>query len=139
MSHIWLETHRASAVLAEKRGVFPAWEGSIYNRPGAGGEGHPMRNSAPTTIAPTGTISIIAGASSGIEPLFALSYVRNVMDNTRLVEANPYFEAVAKHEGFYSEALMEQLVEKGSLETLDVPQWVKDVFRTSHDISPSGT
>lgn len=128
------ETHRASAALAEKRGVFPAWDGSIYNQPGA--EGHPMRNSAPTTIAPTGTISIIAGASSGIEPLFALSYVRNVMDNTRLVEANPYFEAVARQEGFYTDELMEQLVEKGSLETLDVPQWVKDVFRTSHDISP---
>ena len=95
-----------------------------------------MRNSAPTTIAPTGTISIIAGASSGIEPLFALSYVRNVMDNTRLVEVNPYFEAVARREGFYTEELMEQLAETGSLETLDVPEWVKEVFRTSHDISP---
>ena len=133
MARILDDTHRASAALAEKRGVFPSWEGSIYNRLGASGA---MRNSAPTTIAPTGTISIIAGASSGIEPLFALSYVRNVMDNTRLVEANPYFEAVAKQEGFYSEDLMEQLVAKGSLETLDVPQWVKDVFRTSHDISP---
>ena len=136
MSRILQDTHRASAALAEYRGVFPAWEGSVYNRPGAAGVGQAMRNSAPTTIAPTGTISIIAGASSGIEPLFALSYVRNVMDNTRLVEANPYFEAVAKQEGFFSEQLMEQLVEKGSLETLNVPQWVKDVFRTSHDISP---
>ena len=136
MARILEDTHRASAALAEKRGVFPAWEGSIYNQPGPTGAVLPMRNSAPTTTAPTGTISIIAGASSGIEPLFALSYVRNVMDNTRLVEANPYFEAVAKQEGFYSEELMEQLVGKGSLETLDVPQWVKDVFRTSHDISP---
>ena len=68
--------------------------------------------------------------------MFALSYVRNVMDNTRLVEGNPYFEAVARHEGFYSTELMEQLAETGSLEKLDVPQWVKDVFRTSHDISP---
>ena len=134
--HIQEETHRASTALAEKRGVFPAWEGSIYNQAGPDGESRAMRNSAPTTIAPTGTISIIAGASSGIEPLFALSYVRNVMDNTRLVEANPYFEAVAKQEGFYSQELVEQLAEKGSLETLDVPQWVKDVFRTSHDISP---
>ena len=136
MGRILEDTHRASAALAEKRGVFPAWEGSIYNQAGPTGAVLPRRNSAPTTIAPTGTISIIAGASSGIEPLFALSYVRNVMDNTRLVEANPYFEAVAKQEGFYSEELMEQLVGKGSLETLDVPQWVKDVFRTSHDISP---
>jgi ribonucleoside-diphosphate reductase alpha chain len=136
MGRIQRETHRASAGLAGERGSFPAWEGSIYSRQGPAEEGQPMRNSAPTTIAPTGTISIIAGASSGIEPLFALSYVRNVMDNTRLVEANPYFEAVAKQEGFYSQELMEQLVEKGSLETLDVPQWVKDVFRTSHEINP---
>ena len=136
MGRIQRETHQASAALAEKRGPFPAWEGSIYSRQGPAEEGQPMRNSAPTTTAPTGTISIIAGVSSGIEPLFALSYVRNVMDNTRLVEANPYFEAVAKQEGFYSKELVEQLVEKGSLETLDVPQWVKDIFRTSHDINP---
>ena len=84
-----------------------------------------MRNSAPTTIAPTGTISIIAGASSGIEPLFALSYVRNVMDNTKLVEGNPYFEAVARQEGFYSDELMEELAKTGSLEQMDIPQWVR--------------
>jgi ribonucleoside-diphosphate reductase alpha chain len=138
MGRIQLETIKSSAALASQRGTFPAWEGSAYNRTGTHGElpVGPMRNSAPTTIAPTGTISIIAGASSGIEPLFALSYVRNVMDNTRLVEGYPYFEAVAKNEGFYSDELMEQLAEKGSLETLDVPQWVKDVFRTSHDINP---
>ena len=138
MDRIQEETHAASASLADQRGAFPAWECSAYNQPGEGstlGTG-PMRNSAPTTIAPTGTISIIAGASSGVEPLFALSYVRNVMDNTRLVEGYPYFEAVAKNEGFYSAELMDQLADKGSLETLDVPQWVKDVFRTSHDISP---
>ena len=115
MGHIQEETRRASAQLAGDRGVFPAWEGSVYNHPGPSEEGLPMRNSAPTTIAPTGTISIIAGASSGIEPLFALSYVRNVMDNTRLVEGYPYLEAVAKHEGFHSAELMEQLAEKGSL------------------------
>ena len=126
----------ASAELAGRRGVFPAWEGSIYNRPGPGGTARPMRNSAPTTIAPTGTISIIAGASSGIEPLFALSYVRNVMDNTRLVESHPYFEAVARYEGFYSEQLMLDVAQTGSLEGLDLPPWVKEVFRTSHDISP---
>ena len=131
MGRIQEGSFRASSALAETRGSFPAWDGSIYSR-----DSRQMRNSAPTTIAPTGTISIIAGASSGIEPLFALSYVRNVMDNTRLVEGYSYFEAVAKHEGFYSEELMEQLAEKGSLETLDVPQWVKEVFRTSHDIDP---
>ena len=136
MGRIKEETHRASSQLAETRGVFPAWGGSIYHWPTESGDGRPMRNSAPTTIAPTGTISIIAGASSGIEPLFALSYVRNVMDGTKLVEANPYFEAVAKNEGFYSQELMEQLAEKGSLASLDVPQWVKELFRTSHDINP---
>ena len=137
MRRIQEETYKASMELAEKRGPFPAWEGSIYNKPG---QVRRMRNSAPVTIAPTGTISIISGASSGIEPLFALSYVRNVMDNTRLVEGNPYFEAVARHEGFYSPELMEQLAQTGSLSHLEgelnVPEWVKDVFRTSHDITP---
>ena len=135
MGFILDETHQASMELALKREPFPAWEGSIYNDPSRG-ETRLMRNSAPTTIAPTGTISIIAGASSGIEPLFALGYVRNVMDNTRLVEGNPYFEAVARHEGFYSEQLIEDIARTGTLEGLDVPQWVKEVFRTSHDISP---
>ena len=134
MSFIQRQTNEASAKLAETRGVFPAWEGSVYNSANQG----PIRNSAPTTIAPTGTISIISGCSSGIEPLFALSYVRNVMDNTRLVEGNPFFEAVAKKEGFYSPELMEEVSETGSLAHVhaEVPQWVKDVFVTSHDISP---
>ena len=136
MQRIQERTNHASSELAQLRGSFPAWDGSIYNRPGTSGGVRPMRNSAPTTIAPTGTISIIAGASSGIEPLFALSYVRNVMDNTKLVEGNPYFEAVARQEGFYSEELMEDLAKTGSLENLDIPEWVKDVFRVSHDIAP---
>ena len=89
-------------------------------------------------MAPTGTIGIIAGCSSGIEPLFALSYVRNVMDNTRLVEGNPFFEAVARKEGFYSQELMEQLAERGSVRSLDdMPQWVKLLFITSHDVTPA--
>ena len=128
------KTHEASIELADLRGLFPAWEGSIYDHEG----GPHMRNSAPTTIAPTGTISIIAGCSSGIEPLFALSYVRNVMDNTLLVEGNPFFEAVARREGFYSQSLMERLSEKGSLHDVegDVPQWARRLFVTSHDITP---
>ena len=133
MEFIQRETYRASEGLSEARGTFPEWERSAYNR---GASPQRMRNSAPVTIAPTGTISIIAGASSGIEPLFALSFVRNVMDRTRLVEGNNYFEAVARNEGFYSEELMEQLAAVGSLEDLDVPGWVKDVFRVSHDIDP---
>ena len=133
MEFIQRETYRASEELSEARGTFPEWERSAYNR---GSNPQRMRNSAPVTIAPTGTISIIAGASSGIEPLFALSFVRNVMDRTRLVEGNNYFEAVARNEGFYSEELMEQLAAVGSLEDLDVPGWVKEVFRVSHDIDP---
>ena len=133
MGFIQRETYRASEELSEARGTFPEWERSAYNR---GENPQRMRNSAPVTIAPTGTISIIAGASSGIEPLFALSFVRNVMDRTRLVEGNNYFEAVARNEGFYSEELMEQLAAVGSLEDLDVPGWVKEVFRVSHDIDP---
>ncbi len=136
MGYIQDRTHQSSMELSRTRGVFPAWEGSIYNRRSNGDDVKPMRNSAPTTIAPTGTISIIAGASSGIEPLFALGYVRNVMDNTRLVEGNPFFEAVARHEGFYSNELMHQVAHKGSLTDLDVPEWVKEVFRVSHDITP---
>ncbi|MCY4556112.1 MAG: vitamin B12-dependent ribonucleotide reductase [Chloroflexi bacterium] len=133
MKFIQEETYRASCELAESRGPFPEWENSAYNE---GSASLPMRNSAPVTIAPTGTISIIAGASSGIEPLFALSYVRNVMDNTRLVEGNAFLEAVARHEGFYTPELMERLASVGSLEDLDVPEWVKNVFRVSHDIDP---
>ena len=139
MRFIKEKTYEASIKLAEHRGIFPAWEGSIYNRPE---DGNRLRNSAPTTIAPTGTISIIAGCSSGVEPLFALSYVRNVMDNTRLVEGNPFFEAVAKKEGFYSSDLMERLAEKGGLKGIDgpdgikVPPWVKELFITSHNVTP---
>ena len=134
MGFIQDKTHEASVAQAQARGVFPAWEGSIYNRPG----GPRLRNSAPTTIAPTGTISIIAGCSSGIEPLFALSYERNVMDNTRLMEGNTLFEAVARREDFLSQPLMEELAAKGSLRELNgaVPEWTKRLFATSHDISP---
>ena len=134
MAFMKRKTDEASMALAESRGVFPAWEGSIYNRP----DGPRMRNSAPTTIAPTGTISIISGCSSGVEPLFALSYERNVMDNTRLVEGNPFFEAVARKEGFLSQALMEELAQKGSLRQVDgdIPEWARRLFATSHDITP---
>ena len=128
MERVQSEAHLASLNLSVKRGSYPAWTGSTYTMP--------MRHTAPTTIAPTGTISIIAGVSSGIEPLFALTYKRNVMDNDHLDEVNPYFEAVARHEGFYSEDLMRDLAKSGSARNLDVPEWVKVLFPTSHDISP---
>ena len=96
-----------------------------------------MRNATRTTIAPTGTISIISGVSSGIEPVFGLVYHRNVMDNTKLTEVHPYFKEIAKQRGFYSEELMEKIAEKGSIQDFDeIPDDIKKVFVVSHDISP---
>ena len=133
MRFIQERTWTASQDLAGERGPFPAFYGSVYDVPDA----RPMRNSAPTTIAPTGTISIIAEASSGIEPLFALSYVRNVMDRTRLVEVNPWFRQAAEEGGFFSDELMQQLADVGSARGLDgVPLEAQQAFATSHDIAP---
>ena len=126
--------HRASKNLTRKRGHFPLWERSEFFMEGKGPE---MRNSTVTTIAPTGTISIIAGCSSGIEPLFAVSYVRTVMDNTKLIEVNPTFEQIAKDRGFYSKELMERIAEVGSVQHFEeVPEDVRRIFVTSHDVAP---
>ncbi len=124
---------KASNELAQEREVFPAFEGSVYDVP----NGIEVRNATRTTIAPTGTLSIIAGCSSGIEPLFALSYTRNILDGDQLVEVNPYFEEVAKSEGFYSEELMKQLASGIKLHDVDgVPDRIKQLFVTAHEISP---
>ncbi|MGE4357971.1 MAG: vitamin B12-dependent ribonucleotide reductase [Candidatus Omnitrophota bacterium] len=132
MGFILEEAEKKSMQLAEERGVFPAFTGSRLAE-----KGKRLRNATLTTIAPTGTISIIAGASSGIEPLFALVYTRHVMDNDRLMEINPYFEKVAKERGFYSKELMEKIAEKGSCQDIpEVPEDVKKVFVTAHDITP---
>ncbi|SYZ73865.1 Ribonucleoside-diphosphate reductase [Candidatus Zixiibacteriota bacterium] len=134
MSRVKNVSHDESQRMAEKRGVFPNWDKSFFFKDSNGPR---MRNSTVTTIAPTGTISIIAGCSSGIEPLFAISYVRNVMDQTKLVETNPYFEQVAKVRGFYSEELMEKIAQQGSIAHFDeIPEDVKRVFVTAHDVSP---
>lgn len=123
----------ASVELARERGVFPAFEGSIYSKPG----GARVRNATCTTIAPTGSLSIIAGCSSGIEPLFALSYTKHVMDNDQLVEVNPYFEDTARREEFYSKDLMQALAQGKHLKEMeDVPDWVKKVYVSAHDITP---
>ena len=136
MSFIQRTADDASEALAAKRGVFPDWEESVYGPNGAKGMRR-LRNSTRTTIAPTGTISIIANCSSGIEPLFALSYFRTVMDNTKLVEVNPYFEDIARRERFYSPELMEELAERGTVRGMaGVPEWVQRVFVTAHDIAP---
>ncbi|MCL0057457.1 vitamin B12-dependent ribonucleotide reductase [Dehalococcoidales bacterium] len=133
MAEIQHHATEASKELAEKRGVFPAFKGSKYDVP----NGFKVRNATRTTIAPTGTLSIIAGCSSGIEPLFALSYVRNILDGDQLVEVNPYFEEVAKKEGFYSEELMRQLADGAHLSDIDgVSERIKQLFVTAHQISP---
>ena len=134
MSFIHDEARAESEDLARERGVFPNFEGSIYDTPA----GARVRNATVTTIAPTGTISIIAGCSSGIEPIFALSYVRaNVLDDDRMVEVHPYFEQVAQERGFYSDELMKKIAEAGSARHTDgVPQDVQQVFATAHDITP---
>ena len=133
MGFIQAEARRASMKLAEERGVFPNWEGSIYDTP----DGVRLRNATVTTIAPTGTLSIIANCSSGIEPLFAVSYVRTVMDNDRLIEVNPLFEDLALKQGFYSRELMALIADHGSVHGIDgVPADVQRVFVTAHDIAP---
>ncbi len=133
MGFIQDESHRMSQELAEKRGAFENFKGSTYDKRGAA----PMRNATVTTIAPTGTISIIAGCSSGVEPLFAVCFVRNVMDNTRLMEINSIFEQIAKDEGFYSKKLMEKIAAEGSVAHIDeVPDHIKHVFVSAHDITP---
>jgi ribonucleoside-diphosphate reductase alpha chain len=127
------ESDRASVKLAEERDVFPAFEGSIYDAPDA----LRVRNASRTTIAPTGTLSIIAGCSSGIEPLFALSYVRNILDGAHMVEVNPYFKEAAREEAFYSEELMEKLATGAQLHTIaGIPDSIKRLFVTAHEVSP---
>ena len=133
MAFIRKSAKEASEALGHERGSFPLFEESVYPSQGC----KAMRNATVTTIAPTGTISIIAGASSGIEPVFAISYIRNVLDNDKLVEVHPYFEQVAKERGFYSTGLMEEIAQCGSLRAVEgVPEDVKRVFVTAHDITP---
>ncbi len=132
MRFIQENAHEASQYLAEERGAFPNWEESIYQE-----RGFKLRNATCTTIAPTGTLSIIAGCSSGIEPLFALSFVRNVMDNEQLFEVNPYFEEVANERRFYSRELMDEIAKSGSIKKIkQIPKDIRDVFVTAHDVSP---
>lgn len=129
MSFIKEKSHADSERLAIERGPFPNFPGSIYKIP--------IRNSTVTTVAPTGTISIIAGCSSGIEPLFAVSFVRNVLEGTKLLEVNPYFETVARERGFYSEELMMRIAKQGTLAGIEgIPEDVKRVFVTAFDIAP---
>ena len=133
MSFFQEESRAASRRLAESRGVFENFEKSVFRDM----EDARFRNATTTTIAPTGTLSIIAGCSSGIEPLFALSFIRHVMDNDELLEVNPLFERVARERGFFSRALMDEIAAAGSVQEIDgVPEDVKQVFVTAHDVTP---
>lgn len=131
MGFINRKSKEASRELAKVRGAFPEFENSIFK------DGEPIRNATTTTIAPTGTISIIGGASSGIEPLFAVAFFRNVMDNDKLYEVHPYFEEVIKERGLYTKELMEKVAEHGTPAHIsEIPNDIKKVFVTAHDISP---
>jgi ribonucleoside-diphosphate reductase alpha chain len=133
MGFIDKEAKAASAALAVKRGNFPSYPGSKYDGNGMGR----MRNATVTTIAPTGTISIIAGASSGIEPLFAVSYIRRVLEGTELVEVHPYFEEIARRRGFYSPELMRAVAGTGSIRDFkEIPKDIRRLFVTAHEVSP---
>lgn len=130
MQFISTEATAASRALAEERGPFPNFSSSIYKEE--------IRNASRTTIAPTGSLSIIADCSSGIEPLFALSFVRkNILNDMEMMEVNPLFEDVARERGFHTPELMEEVTKKGSVQEIeDVPDEVKQVFVTAHDITP---
>lgn len=133
MKFIQSEGQKVSAFLARERCVFPNFKGSIFDHE----NGLQIRNATVTTIAPTGTISMIAGCSSGIEPLFAIVYEKNVLDGKRLLEIHPSFKKVAQEEGFYSEELMKLVAETGSLNKIyGIPKRIRDIFVTSHDIEP---
>ncbi|MBI5902109.1 MAG: TSCPD domain-containing protein, partial [Deltaproteobacteria bacterium] len=132
MAFIQEKGREASVDLGLKRGSFPNFKGSVYD-----GRKKAVRNATVTTIAPTGTISIISGCSSGIEPLFALAFTRNVMEGTELLEVNPLFEEAARDRGFDSAEIMKEVASSGTLhDVAGIPGDVKKVFVTAHDITP---
>lgn len=134
MKFIDEESKAASAELAETRGTFPNFKGSIYDQKKGGIK---LRNATTTTIAPTGTISIICDTSGGIEPLFSLAFTRQIMDNDRLIEVNPIFESIAKEVGFYSKELIEKVASEGTAAHCEeIPAEWRSVFVTAHDIAP---
>ena len=133
MDFIQKESRSASKALAAERTPFPAYETSVFKKQNLG----PYRNATTTTIAPTGTLSIIAGCSSGIEPLFALCFVRQVMDGEKLAEANSFFVQALHEAGCHSEKLMQEVMEKGSVQQMEfLPEELRSVFVTAMDIEP---
>ena len=127
------ETHNASEELANLKGTFPNWKNSVWDTKYK----RNMRNAATTTVAPTGTISIIANCSSGIEPLFSLAFFRHVLNGQKMVEVNQHFLNVAKKRGFYSEKLLERIAQGEPLNKIkEIPDDIKQIFVTAHDITP---
>ncbi len=127
------EARSASTVLTQERGPFPNFERSVYALRGQ----PPIRNATVTSVAPTGTISLIAGCSSGIEPLFAISFIREAMEGVQLLEVNPHFQRTAEERGFYSPELMRSVARLGSVQSLEeVPEEVRRLFVTDFDIAP---
>ena len=132
MKFVHQESMHASSELAQIRGVFPNFEHSVHAK-----SGHRLRNATLNTIAPTGSISIIAGCSSGIEPLFALSYARQVLSGAKLFETNPLFEEALQEKGLYQKPLMVEVVKRGSIQEMeDIPKELKQLFVTTFDIPP---
>lgn len=132
MTFVEEEARKHSSELAKSRGKFPNWENSIY-----ASEGVAMRNATVTTIAPTGTISIIAGCSSGVEPFYSIAFERNVLDGTRMTEVNPIFEQVAREADILSDDLIKEISGKRSLGDIeDLTDNIKNIFRTAADVSP---
>ena len=126
------ESKKASMNLARIKGVFPLYDKSIYKD-----RDILIRNATTTTIAPTGSLSIIAGVSSGVEPVYALSYIRNIMDSDEMAEGNPVFEAYLKDSGLYSPELMEEIAERGSVSDIEeLEEEARKIFVTAHDINP---
>lgn len=133
MAFIYDHAQQESMNLSKERGTFPAWQGSIWEK-----KGIPIRNATLTTVAPTGTISIIGGpTSSGIEPNFSLCYFRNVLEGEKLLEIDPSFEYTAKKEGFYSQDLMKRIATGESIQMMkEIPDAIKRVFKTAMEIAP---
>ena len=133
MAFISDESKKASAALAEKRGNFKNYPGSTYDTP----QTPYMRNASTTTIAPTGTISIIAGVSSGIEPVFSIIQTRHVLDGETLYDVHPLFIKAARADNFFHKNLIDQIAAQGNINPIDeIPEPIKQLFKTSHDISP---
>ena len=133
MSFIQYQARERSAELAEERGVFPNYKGSIYDRPG----GMRLRNATVTTIAPTGTLSLLANCSSGIEPLFAIQYTRRALEDLEFQITDPLFVEVGEKEGFLNRELMKSITEGASLQELPpVPKHIKELFVTTFEIPP---